>query len=468
MTPIQFAAGAARKNLMRQQDLIMSAVRLWQRLTGPTASITDPEARFKAQVLAVTALIAIPMTILAQVAAFLLLRVENFWHLSELHFLLLGALLLGLVYALSRTPHYHLGALLISAQTTLVIFMFTWVTGAAHLDSLYFLILSVLASGVFLSLRATIIISLVNVTGILLVGVAKPPQEIMQLLNPLLFNLMMPPLVFLALYQRAVIEKEREARVQQEQLKAEMLALELEKAHQVNKTRDRFVSLISHEFRTPLAAILSSTEILERYSDRMEAEQRENFYATIKDQVAQLTSIITDVLTLSRLASGQIKLLPTPMDVLALCRDIVAETDAGRGMIRMNRADDESGIGSYVAVDMDGVKAIMRHLLSNAVQYSPDDTPVEVMLTVEAGWLRLSVRDQGIGIPQADHEKVFDPFHRGSNIGTIGGTGLGLSIVQQYVEQMKGRITFESAEGQGTTFHVALPVTQPLAVASRA
>jgi PAS domain S-box-containing protein len=223
----------------------------------------------------------------------------------------------------------------------------------------------------------------------------------------------------------------------------------LERERELGELKSRFVSMASHEFRTPLASILSSTEILTRYRERMDGEQIDSKLNLIARQVAHLTSIVEDVLNLGRIQSGRIEFHPVEVDMDELCREVIADFQ--------NRPDVPHTIHYSAAsppvlwLDRTLMQQVITNLVSNAIKYSPQGKNVWVTLDSSS----LCVRDEGIGIPSNDLGHLFQPFHRANNVGGIPGTGLGLAIAKEAMERHGGTITVASQVGAGTTFCVS-------------
>ena len=231
----------------------------------------------------------------------------------------------------------------------------------------------------------------------------------------------------------------------------------LEAEQQLGALRSHFVSMVSHEFRTPLTIIQSSADGLERFSDRLDAVQRAQRFNRIYTQVQHMVVLLDEVMTIGRLESRQVEFNPAPLDVVALCQNLIDEM---RLLYAFNPIELILEAEGDAQADLDEklMRQIVTNLLSNGLKYSPEGTPLRVTLSCpDAQVLILQVADQGIGIPAADQANLFEAFHRASNVGTIAGTGLGLAIVRRAVELHGGTIDFTSAEGQGTTFTITLP-----------
>jgi PAS domain S-box-containing protein len=236
----------------------------------------------------------------------------------------------------------------------------------------------------------------------------------------------------------------------------ENLRLALDKEKEVGELKSRFVSMASHEFRTPLAAIMAAAETLLIYRDRLDPSQFDARLNKIRQQVLHMKDIMEDVLQLARIQAGRVDFKPEPDDYDALCREIVEEFEAQpQYQQRIQYQCPQPPVPAEL--DRRMIRHIVSNLIANALKYSPADSPVFVSLTADAVSVVLMVRDQGMGIPPEDLKHLFEPFHRAANVGTISGTGLGLSIARQAVEMHRGTIQVESDMGQGSTFVVTLP-----------
>ncbi|MBL9137426.1 MAG: HAMP domain-containing protein [Verrucomicrobiales bacterium] len=244
-----------------------------------------------------------------------------------------------------------------------------------------------------------------------------------------------------------------------DQAREEALRL-LARERELGELKSDFVSLVSHEFRTPLEIILSSTDNLQRYHDRLLPEKRQQLLGTIQKAVRRMADMMEEVLVLGRLQTDRVTFRPAALDLRSLCRRLCDEVDSatnGRCPIRLEL----DGVPETVVADEGLLRHIFNNLLGNAVKYSPASEPVMFHLRKQGDRVVCEVRDRGCGIPEADQKRVFQAFHRGSNVRQIPGTGLGLMIVQRCVALHGGEIQFESTEGQGSTFTVALPLFAP-------
>ena len=231
----------------------------------------------------------------------------------------------------------------------------------------------------------------------------------------------------------------------------------LAKEKELGELKSRFVSMASHEFRTPLASILALTETLRAYRHRLDEEQIEQRLAKIQEQVGHLKDIMEDMLQLARLQARRTEFNPTRFNLDELCRSILDEF-LNQPAVAHQLIYTCSDALRDVILDKKLMRQIINNLLSNAVKYSPAATTIQVTLADAQEMLVLTVSDEGIGIPAADLNHLFEPFHRAVNVGTISGTGLGLVITKESIELHGGTITLESQVGVGTTFTVSIPI----------
>lgn len=231
----------------------------------------------------------------------------------------------------------------------------------------------------------------------------------------------------------------------------------LAKERELNQLKSDFVALVSHEFRTPLEIIMSSADNLERYFDRLSAAKREQLLRTINRSVRRMSGMMEEVLVLGRLETDRMTFKTGPFDLRAFCQRICDEIESATSKRCPIRLDLE-GLPTRAVGDESVLRHIFTNLLSNAAKYSAPGAPITFSATRESDDVVFRVTDHGCGIPQADQDRLFQAFHRGSNVRQIPGTGLGLLIVRRCVELHGGEIDFESAEGKGTIFTVRLPL----------
>jgi len=244
-----------------------------------------------------------------------------------------------------------------------------------------------------------------------------------------------------------------------EQMKAaDEMKHSLQREKDLNEMKSRFVSLASHEFKTPLSVILSSTSLIDKYSAPEMADKRQRHIHRIKSNVKNLRQILGDFLSLEKLEEGVVRNNPSAVDIVELGEEVI--TDLEESCKSGQKIDLEiSGEPRIVAVDVHLLHNILNNLLSNAVKYSPEYAPVRFVIEFLPGGIRFTVTDSGIGIPPAELGHLFERFFRASNTSGISGTGLGLSIVKKYLDLMGGQIEVASERGKGTTFIIAIPVS---------
>ncbi len=259
---------------------------------------------------------------------------------------------------------------------------------------------------------------------------------------------------FVQRFRRAA-RAERETAEKLAQANAALLR-EKEREAELSDLKGRFVSMTSHEFRTPLAVILSSTELLEAYGERWQATKRSDHYTRIKTAVGTMRELLDAVLVIGRSDAGRLDCRPAPLDVVRFLREAI-DAVASTSLRHDFRTHIDEPLPS-AEIDEKLASHVITNLLSNAVKYSPAGGPIDVHVRPEKRDLVMEVKDRGIGITKADLGSLFESFHRGRNVGTIPGTGLGLAVVKRAVDAHGGSIDVRSEEGEGTTFTVRLPV----------
>lgn len=232
----------------------------------------------------------------------------------------------------------------------------------------------------------------------------------------------------------------------------------------LNDMKTRFITVTSHEFRTPLASIHGSVELLMHYEDRMPADRKRQVLQNIDDAVERMTHMLGNVLQIGRADAGQLQFRPKPLALTPFCMVLLEElrNSMPRQFERVQIALDLCPPEQHFLLDEALIRNIVGNLLSNAVKYSPQGGCVTFSAREADGAMVLTVKDQGIGIPEADQALLFHTFHRASNVGGIAGTGLGLSIVKEAINCHRGTIEVRSIVGQGSQFTVMLPTsTEP-------
>lgn len=254
-------------------------------------------------------------------------------------------------------------------------------------------------------------------------------------------------------YENREREKAEAALKKQEQgLKAA-----LEKEKKLNELKSRFVSMASHEFRTPLSAVLAAAELIEVYERQDQQSKRVKNIGRIKKAVGTLIDILNDFLSLSKLEEGQLKHNPTSFIFNDFCEEVLDEM---KGVLKMGQNIQHINLvaNTTLFLDKNILKNILFNLISNASKYSEEWQNIHCLTKIERDKLSIQIRDEGMGIPKEDQQYLFSRFFRAHNVENIQGTGLGLNITKKYVKLLGGEISFESELGKGTTFFVAIPI----------
>ena len=269
----------------------------------------------------------------------------------------------------------------------------------------------------------------------------------------------------------------------------EKIRLALEKEKEISEIKSLFVANASHEFRTPLATIRSSAELLERHCREGMDERKSKHFHRIQAGIEQMIQLLDDLLIVGKAEAGRLEFNPLPLDLVEFCHDLVEElqlslgnqqllkdnilaleelalsVDQGdRTQAKPNHSQAIAFIskGQYINACMDEnlLRQILTNLLSNAIKYSHKGAPVIFEIFYQDEVVTFRIQDRGIGISPEDQKQLFEPFYRAGNVGKIKGTGLGLSIVKKCVDLHGGHIAVESQLGIGTTFTVTLPLVR--------
>lgn len=234
---------------------------------------------------------------------------------------------------------------------------------------------------------------------------------------------------------------------------AELIA-SLQREQELNEMKSDFVSMASHEFRTPLSTLLTSVSLVEKYVETGEKEKSHKHLAKIKASVKTLTNILEDFLSLDKLQEGRIDVTEQTFELPPFVEKVI---DDIRAICKRKQHVHYRHTGlSSICFDARILQNILLNLLSNAIKYSEQD--IEVTTLVSDGAMTLCVTDKGIGIPEHGQDKMFRQFFRATNVNNIQGTGLGLYIVKRYLDLVNGSIEFTSKENEGTTFRVHFPL----------
>lgn len=231
----------------------------------------------------------------------------------------------------------------------------------------------------------------------------------------------------------------------------EEVSLSLVKEKELNQMKSRFVSMASHEFRTPLSSVQLSSVLIEKYAAPFESENIKKHVNKIKSAVGNLTTILNDFLSLERLEAGKVESNMASFDLVQLAEEVTEE-------MQMIAKDDQNiiyqhtGVDRFFKLDQNLLRNCMINLISNAIKYSGEHTFIEFNTEISSDTCIITVSDNGIGIPGLDQKNLFQPFFRANNTGNIPGTGLGLNIVMRYASLMNGTVGFASEVNKGARF----------------
>lgn len=231
-----------------------------------------------------------------------------------------------------------------------------------------------------------------------------------------------------------------------------------EKERELNELKSKFVSIASHEFRTPLSTILSSTSLIQQYQERGELGKIDKHIARVKSSVHHLTGILNDFLSLGKLEEGRIEVANETISLNHFFDEVKEE-------MKHTLKEDQQLLVDFMQPELNFqtdpkiLRNILFNLISNASKYSDAGKTIHLNASYTTDTVRLEVRDEGIGIPQSEIKHVFDRFFRATNAANMQGTGLGLNIVKRYVDLLQGDIRFTSEEGKGSSFIITLPLT---------
>jgi PAS domain S-box-containing protein len=243
-------------------------------------------------------------------------------------------------------------------------------------------------------------------------------------------------------YRQAIVETQKALKAEQEQ----------------SKSKARFVSMVSHEFRTPLNTISFSTSLLKRYLQQWTEKKQLKYLDRLQTATEQLSHLMDEVLIIGKAEAGKLRLDPQPLNLGSFCQQLLTEIDLSQ-TVRANINFVNLVTYHSVLLDKNLLKIVLLNLLGNAVKYSPADSKIEFVVFCQGDRLIFQVIDRGMGIPLAEQPKIFEPFHRGSNVTDLPGNGLGLAIAKKLAVLQGGEITLESESGIGSTFIVTLPLS---------
>ncbi|WP_411030504.1 ATP-binding protein [Spongiimicrobium sp. 3-5] len=238
----------------------------------------------------------------------------------------------------------------------------------------------------------------------------------------------------------------------------------LKKERELNDLKTKFLSMVSHEFKTPLSSILTSTVLLSKYSSTEQQDKREKHINTIKNKVKYLDNILNDFLSVERLESGKVNYKFSRFPLSKLVNEVVYSANmllkTGQQILYPRNIDEVT-----IEFDEKILELILSNLVHNAIKYSPENTEIDIKIAVRKKVLYIQVIDQGIGIPEEEQKYVFNRYFRAENALLVQGTGIGLNIVKAHLENLGGTINFKSKENVGTTFSIQVPfLNKPVAL----
>jgi PAS domain S-box-containing protein len=253
--------------------------------------------------------------------------------------------------------------------------------------------------------------------------------------------------------QRTIILKEALQKLEKSQIE---LNEALDKEKELNEIKSRFVSMASHEFRTPLSTVLSSASLVDKYTTTEDQEKRSRHVDKIKNSVKHLNNLLEDFLSMGKLDEGKIGTHFHEFNLEELIENTIEEMKAS---LKKGQQISCNISGLFLIVsDKNLLRNILFNLISNAIKFSDESKTIFLTATAEASCIRISIADEGIGISEEDQEHLFSSFFRGKNVVNIQGTGLGLHIVKKYIELLDGSIELESRLGMGTRVTVSIPI----------
>ncbi|WP_218081958.1 sensor histidine kinase [Anthocerotibacter panamensis] len=257
----------------------------------------------------------------------------------------------------------------------------------------------------------------------------------------------------IALQQAELLQRVQEELTERQRV-AQELRKSLDKEKELSELKTRFIAMASHEFRTPLTAILSCSDLLKHYGERLPPQERTRLFTEIQTEVQHMNRLLEDILIFGRTETHGLDFNPQPIDLEPFCQDLLQKLVSPNPL----HFTLEHPIPK-ASLDPKLLRQILTNLLDNAIKYSPQGGTVVLTVQRQPQAVVFQVRDEGIGIPPEDRARLFEPFHRAHNTDGIPGTGLGLAIVYKAVARHGGSITVHSQLGYGTTFTVTLPLT---------
>lgn len=231
----------------------------------------------------------------------------------------------------------------------------------------------------------------------------------------------------------------------------------LEREKELNELKSRFVAMISHEFRTPLTVIKSSSQILNRFDSELSRDEKNHYLQRIAKTVDNMTQLIDNAIFISKSEKESVQLQKNNFDLEKLINEVITDV-----MIVLNKNREVNtkfeGNCSSVNTDEKLMRLVLTNLISNALKYSDDDKCVDVYCYTDEKYLKVDVKDYGIGIPEEDQEQIFNLFFRANNVGNIPGTGLGMTVIIESLKMLNGKLNLDSESGIGSKFSVNIPL----------
>lgn len=281
---------------------------------------------------------------------------------------------------------------------------------------------------------------------------SKGNDEIANLINS--FNTMADKLedTYNQLQQENSARKETEINLHHAK---DELALALEQEKTLNDLKTRFISIVSHEYRTPMTAILTSTYLLDIFFQRQLKDDFDKHIKKIQQAIDEMTNLLNDVMIVGKIDAGKVTLNLTEIDIVKYISELFKQAEMldKKEHIYIFKSDIETCV---IQTDENLITHIFNNLIFNAIKYSAEKSEIMIDIQDIRDVIKIDIIDAGIGIPMEEHKYLFDQFFRANNVGKVGGTGLGLSIVKKYVDMLNYKITFTSEINEGTTFSVFL------------
>ncbi len=285
------------------------------------------------------------------------------------------------------------------------------------------------------------------------ISVRKKQEEEIQLLNSQLEN--------------KVTERTKELKKSISRLEAEVerrvkaenkIKESLRKERELNELKTKFLSLVSHEFKTPLSGIYTSATLAGKYTESEQQEKRDKHIKTIQNKVKYLNNILDDFLSIERMESGKVNYKFSEFPISKVINEVIYE--ANMLLKEGQNINYPLGIDNIVIYfDEKILELTLTNLVNNAIKYSPENTTIDIRVREEEDHLEIEIVDEGIGIPESEQKHIFNRYFRAENALLNQGTGIGLNIVKNHLENLRGTITFTSEENKGSTFKVTIPTT---------